>query len=332
MAKMQEKRTIWYKTAINEAMLEEMERDERVFVIGEDVDIFGGVFKITKGLVEKFGNRRVRGTPISEAAFIGLAAGAAMTGLRPIVEIMYVDFALVAMDQLINQAASSCYMSGGKVRLPLVFRGQYGVGTREAAQHSRNFESWLVNTPGIKVVMPSTAYDAKGLLKSAIRDDNPVLYLENRVLYTQKEEVPRGEWLVPLGVAALRREGADITVVATGYAVHKALAAAASLAGRIDVEVVDPRTLDPLDMETILKSVEKTSALLVVQEGVVKAGFAAEVIRRVAEEGFDLLDYPPVALGAWDVPVPFSPVLEDAAIPQSEDIVRTIQEVLGKKR
>ena len=332
MAKMQEKRTIWYKTAINEAMREEMERDERVFVIGEDVDIFGGVFKITKGLVEKFGSRRVRGTPISEAAFIGLAAGAAMTGLRPIVEIMYVDFALVGMDQLINQAASSCYMSGGKVRLPLVFRGQYGVGTREAAQHSRNFESWLVNTPGIKVVMPSTAYDAKGLLKSAIRDDNPVLYLENRVMYTQKEDVPRGEWLVPLGVAAVRREGADITVVATGYAVHKTLAAAESLAGRIDVEVVDPRTLDPLDMETILKSVEKTSALLVVQEGVVKAGFAAEVIRRVAEEGFDLLNYPPVALGAWDVPVPFSPVLEDAAIPQSEDIIRSIEEVLGKKR
>jgi pyruvate/2-oxoglutarate/acetoin dehydrogenase E1 component len=332
MAKMQEKRTIWYKTAINEAMREEMERDERVFVIGEDVDIFGGVFKITKGLVEKFGNRRVRGTPISEAAFIGLAAGAAMTGLRPIVEIMYVDFALVGMDQLINQAASSCYMSGGKVRLPLVFRGQYGVGTREAAQHSRNFESWLVNTPGIKVVMPSTAYDAKGLLKSAIRDDNPVLYLENRVMYTRKEEVPRGEWLVPLGVAAVRREGADITVVATGYAVHKALAAAESLSGRIDVEVVDPRTLDPLDMEMILKSVEKTSALLVVQEGVVKAGFAAEVIRRVAEEGFDLLDHPPVALGAWDVPVPFSPVLEDAAIPQPEDIIRNIEKVLGKKR
>lgn len=332
MAKMQEKRTIWYKTAINEAMREEMERDERVFVIGEDVDIFGGVFKITKGLVEKFGSRRVRGTPISEAAFIGLAAGAAMSGLRPIVEIMYMDFALVGMDQLINQAASSCYMSGGKVRLPLVFRGQYGVGTREAAQHSRNFESWLVNTPGIKVVMPSTAYDAKGLLKSAIRDDNPVLYLENRVMYTQKEEVPRGEWLVPLGVAAVRREGADITVVATGYAVHKALAAAESLAGRIDVEVVDPRTLDPLDMETILKSVKKTSALLVVQEGLVKAGFAAEVIRRAVEEGFDLLDYPPAALGAWDVPVPFSPVLEDAAIPQSEDIIRTIEEVLGKKR
>ncbi|MBN2551245.1 MAG: alpha-ketoacid dehydrogenase subunit beta [Spirochaetales bacterium] len=328
---MEDKRTIWYKTAINEAMREEMERDERVFVIGEDVDIFGGVFKITKGLVEKFGNRRVRGTPISESAFIGLAAGAAMAGLRPIVEIMYVDFALVGMDQLVNQAASSCYMSGGKVTLPLVFRGQYGVGTREAAQHSRNFESWFVNTPGIKVVMPSTAYDAKGLLKSAIRDDNPVLYLENRVMYTRKEQVPRGEWLVPLGVAAVRRKGRDITVVATGFAVHKALEAAETLAGAIDVEVIDPRTLDPLDMDTILESVEKTGALLVVQEGVVKSGFAAEVIRRVAEEGFDLLDHSPRTLGAWDVPVPFSPVLEDAAIPQSRDIRRRIEEMLGRK-
>jgi pyruvate dehydrogenase E1 component beta subunit len=289
------------------------------------------VFKITRGLVEKFGNRRVRGTPISEAAFIGLAAGASMTGLRPIVEIMYIDFALVGMDQLINQAASSCYMSGAKVKLPIVIRGQYGSGTREAAQHSRNFESWFVNTPGIKVVMPSTAYDAKGLLKSAIRDDNPVLFFENRVMYDENEEVPRGEWLVPIGVAAVRRQGTDITVVATGYAVKKSLAAADALAGKIDVEVIDPRTLDPLDMETILKSVEKTGTILVVQEGVVKAGFAAEVIRRVVDEGFDLLDCPPRALGAQDVPIPFSPVLEDAAIPQTKDIIRSIGEILGKE-
>ena len=328
---MDDRRTIRYKTAINEAMREEMERDEKVFVIGEDVDIFGGVFKITRGLVEKFGNRRVRGTPISESAFIGLAAGASMTGLRPIVEIMYMDFALVGMDQLINQAASSCYMSGGKVKLPIVIRGQYGSGTREAAQHSRSIEAWFVNTPGIKVLMPSTVYDAKGLLKSAIRDDNPVLYLENRVMYNENDEVPRGEWLVPIGVAAVRRQGTDITVVATGYAVKKSLAAAEALSGMIDVEVIDPRTLDPLDMDTILKSVEKTGALLVAQEGVVKAGFAAEVIRRVVEEGFGLLKRPPKALGAWDVPVPFSPVLEDAAIPQSEDITRSIGEILGRK-
>jgi len=328
---MDDRRTIRYKTAINEAMREEMERDEKVFVIGEDVDIFGGVFKITRGLVEKFGNRRVRGTPISESAFIGLAAGASMTGLRPIVEVMYMDFALVGMDQLINQAASSCYMSGGKVKLPIVIRGQYGSGTREAAQHSRSIEAWFVNTPGIKVLMPSTVYDAKGLLKSAIRDDNPVLYLENRVMYNENDEVPVGEWLVPIGVAAVRRQGMDITVVATGYAVKKSLAAAEALSGKIDVEVIDPRTLDPLDMDTILKSVEKTGALLVAQEGVAKAGFAAELIRRVVEEGFGLLKRPPKALGAWDVPVPFSPVLEDAAIPQSEDITRSIGEILGRK-
>jgi pyruvate dehydrogenase E1 component beta subunit len=322
-------RRIWYKTAINEAMREEMERDERVFVIGEDVDIFGGVFKITKGLVERFGHRRVRGTPISESAFFGLATGAAMTGLRPIVEIMYVDFALVGMDQLINQAASISYMSGGRVRVPIVFRGQYGVGTSEAAQHSRNFESWIVNTPGMKVVMPSTVYDAKGLLKAAIRDDNPVLYLENRNLYTVAEEVPRGEWLVSLGVAEVKRSGGDITVVATGFAVHKALAAAEKLAGSADVEVVDPRTLDPLDMETILASVRRTGNLLVVQEGVPKAGFAAEVIRRTVEEGFDALEHAPQALGAWDVPVPFSPVLERAAIPQTDDVVAAVRRMLG---
>jgi pyruvate/2-oxoglutarate/acetoin dehydrogenase E1 component len=323
-------RKIWYKTAINEAMQEEMARDERVFLIGEDVDLFGGVFKISRGLVERFGARRVRGTPISESAFVGLAAGAAMTGLRPIVEMMYIDFALVAMDQLINQAASTSYMSGGRVRLPLVVRGQYGTGTSEAAQHSRNFESWFINTPGYKVVMPSTAYDAKGLLKSAIRDENPVLYLENRVLYTRKEEVPEGEWLVPLGVAEVKRPGNDITVMATGYAVHKALAAAEQLASRADVEVLDPRTLDPLDLPSVLASVRKTANLLVVQEAPVQCSFASEVIRLVAQEAFGDLEHPPLALGAADLPVPFSPVLEKAAIPQVEDIVAAVLRVLGR--
>lgn len=327
--KIKETRKIMYRTAITEAIREEMARDERVFVIGEDVDLFGGVFKITRGLVEEFGKKRVRGTPISESAFIGLATGAAMSGLRPIVEIMYIDFALVGMDQLINQAASIYYMSGGRIKVPIVFRGQYGVGTSEAAQHSRHFESWFVNTPGIKVVMPSTAYDAKGLLKSAIRDDNPVLYLENRVLYLKKEEVPRGEWLVPIGVADVKRPGKDISVVATGYAVHKALEAAEKLSSIVEVEVIDPRTLDPLDLNTILNSVKKTGKLLVVQEGVPKAGFAAEVIRRVVEEGFNYLNVPPRTLGAWDVPVPFSPILEQACIPQVEDIIVTIKKMLG---
>ena len=320
-------RSVRYKTAITEAMREEMDRDERVFVIGEDVDILGGVFKITRGFVERFGKRRVRGTPISESAFIGLAAGAAMTGLRPIVEIMYMDFALVAMDQIVNQACSVSYMSGGRVRMPIVFRGQVGVGSREAAQHSRQFESWFVNTPGIKVVMPSSVYDAKGLLKSAIRDDNPVLYLENRTMYMSSEQVPEGEWIVPIGVAQVRREGDELTVVATGGAVPKALAAAASLAGRIEVEVIDPRTLSPLDMATILASVRKTGRLLVVQEGPPMASFGAEVVRRCAEEGFSDLRKPPRLLAARAVPVPFSPVLEDAYIPQAKDIVEAIEQM-----
>jgi len=325
-------RKIMYRTAITEAMREEMERDGRVFIIGEDVDLFGGVYKLTKGLVEKFGPRRVRGTPISEAAFIGLAAGAAMTGLRPIVEIMYMDFALVGMDPLVNQIPKIPYMSGGQVKIPLVVRGQFGVGTAEAAQHSQHLESWFIHTPGYKVVMPSTAYDAKGLLKSAIRDDNPVLYLENRVLYLRKEDVPEGEWLVPIGVADVKREGSDITVVATSNAVHKSLAAAEQLAGEISVEVVDPRTLDPLDLPTIIRSVKKTGHLLVVQEGVAGACFGAEVIRQVVREGFGDLESAPHVLGARDVPVPFSPILERAYVPQVEDIVAAIRRMLGRTR
>lgn len=322
-------RKIMYRTAITEAMREEMERDEHVFIIGEDVDICGGVYKMTRGLVERFGRKRVRGTPISEAAFFGLAAGAAMTGLRPIVEIMYLDFALVGIDQLVNQAAKIHYMSGGQIKMPLVVRGQFGVGTGEAAQHSQHLESWFVHTPGFKVVMPATAYDAKGLLKSAVRDDNPVIYLENRVLYLRKEEVPAGEWLVPLGSAEVKREGSDITVVATSNAVHKSLAAAERLASEISVEVIDPRTLDPLDLATILNSVKKTGHLLVVQEGVVGASFGAEVVRQVAQDGFSYLRRAPQVLGARDVPVPFSPVLERAFVPQVDDIILTIRQMVG---
>jgi pyruvate/2-oxoglutarate/acetoin dehydrogenase E1 component len=323
-------RTIRYKTAITEAMREEMARDERVFVIGEDVDVLGGVFKLTRGLVEQFGAKRVRGTPISEAAFMGLATGAAMTGLRPIVEIMYMDFALVGMDQLVNQACSICSMSGGRVKVPIVFRGQVGVGSREAAQHSRQFESWFVNTPGIKVVMPSDARDAKGLLKSAIRDDNPVLYLENRMLYNSGAEVPDGEWLVPIGIAEVKRQGKDITIVATGGAVRKSLAAAAVLQGRIELEVLDPRTLSPLDIDTIMTSVKKTGRLLVVQEGPPQASFGAEVVRRCVSLGLSRFKTAPQVLGARDVPVPFSPVLEDACIPQESDIVSAAERMLAE--
>ncbi len=323
-------RDLQYYKAINEAMREEMLLDENVFIIGEDVDIFGGVFNITEGLLEEFGEKRVRGTPISEAAFTGLAAGAAMTGLRPIVEIMYFDFIMVGMDQLVNQAAKIPYMSGGQVTIPLVVRGQFGSGTREAAQHSQHLENWFVHTPGIKVVMPSNASDAKGLLKSAIRDDNPVLYLENRNLYYKSEKAPEGDWIVPLGKAAVKLEGKDITVVALSDAVNKTLKAAEELMGTISVEVIDPRTLDPLDIETILESVRKTGNILIVHEAVAKGGFGSEIIRRVVERGFDLLDSEPVVLGARDVPVPFSPVLEDACIPQVDDIVNTIRRMVGK--
>ncbi len=321
-------RKLQYYQAINEAMREEMARDENVFVIGEDVDIFGGVFNLTEGLVEEFGAKRVRGTPISEAAFTGLATGAAMTGLRPIVEFMYMDFIMVAMDQVINQAAKFSSMSGGQVRVPITFRGQIGSGTAEAAQHSQHIENWFVGTPGIKVVMPSNAHDAKGLLKTAIRDDNPVLFLENRNLYYREEEVAEGEWLVPMGEAAVRREGSDITTVALSEAVNKSVEAAEELSGRISVEVVDPRSLDPLDMDTIVKSVEKTGHLLVVHEAGTKSGFGSEVIRRVVEEAFDSLDAEPLVLGAADTPVPFSPVLEKAHVPGVEDIVTMIERMM----
>jgi pyruvate dehydrogenase E1 component beta subunit len=321
-------RKLVYRNAINEAMHEEMELDDGVFVIGEDVDICGGVYNMTKGLVERFGKKRVRGTPISESAFVGLATGSAMTGLRPIVEIMYMDFAMVAMDQLINQAAKIHYMSGGDIHIPMVIRGQFGSGTSEAAQHSQHLESWFINTPGIKVVMPSNVYDAKGLLKSAIRDDNPVLYLENRVLYLLKEEVPDGEWLVPLGVADVKRHGSDITVVATSNAVHKALAAADELDGEFSVEVIDPRTVDPLDVHTIINSVKKTGSILVVQEGVPKASFGSEVIRLVSQDGFRYMQNAPLLLGGRDVPVPFSPVLEAAYLPQVADIVNAIRKII----
>jgi pyruvate dehydrogenase E1 component beta subunit len=322
-------RTITYAAALTEAMSEEMARDERVFVIGEDVDLHGGVYTLTKGLVEAYGTRRVVGTPISEQGFVGLSVGAAMAGLRPIVEIMYIDFIMLAMDQLVNQMAKIRYMSGGQFAMPVTLRAQAGAGTREAAQHSQSPEAWFVHTPGFKVAMPATAYDAKGLLKAAIRDDNPVLVIENRMLFFQEEQVPEGEWIVPLGQAAVAREGKDVTVVACGYARHKALEAAAQLEGLISVEVIDPRTLVPLDLETILGSVAKTGRLLVVHEAPTRAGVGAEIVRRVVAEGFDSLDAPPTVLGGADLPMPFSPGLEDACLPQVETIIAAVRALLG---
>jgi len=321
-------REITYTQALSEALSEEMERDETVFLIGEDIGAFGGVFGVTKGFVEKFGERRVRQTPICESAIIGTAVGAAMTGLRPVAEIMYVDFVTVAMDQIANQAAKLRYMSGGQVSMPLVIRTQGGDGTAEAAQHSQSLEVWFVHVPGLKVVMPATPYDAKGLLKAAIRDDNPVMFIEHKLLYSEKQTVPEGEWLVPLGEAEVKREGDDITAVATSLMVHKTLKAAEALSGETSVEVIDPRTLVPLDIEAILKSVEKTGRLLVVHEACTRAGIGAEIVREIVEKAFDYLDAPPKVLGGLNIPMPYTPPLEKAVTPQKEDIIKAVREMV----
>lgn len=323
-------RMLQYIQAINEALHEEMARDEAVFVIGEDVDQNGGVFKATLGLVERFGARRVRGTPISESAFTGLAAGAAMAGLRPVVEFMYFDFVSVAMDPLVNQMAKIASMSGGQLKVPVTVRAQSGARTREAAQHSQSLEAWFLHTPGFKVVMPATCYDAKGLLKSAIRDDGPVLFIENRQLYFDTESVPDGEWTTPLGVAEVVREGRDITVVAIGYARKLAIAAAQALEGTASVEVIDPRSLAPLDLETILNSVSKTGRLVVVHDAPAPCGFGAEVVRQVVAQGFDLLDAEPLVVGSAHVPMPFSPPLEDACLPSVASLTAAIHKIIHR--
>ncbi len=320
-------RNVTFVRALNEALAEEMERDDSVFLIGEDIADGGGVFGVTAGMLSRFGKERVRQTPLSEAAFVGLAVGAAMAGLRPVAEIMYVDFVTVCMDQIINQAAKLRYMSGGQLTIPLVIRTQQGGGTCEAAQHSQNLEAVFAHVPGLKVAIPATPYDAKGLLKSALRDDNPVIFLEHKLLYETKGEMPREEYLVPLGQAEVKREGADITVVATSLMVHEALTAAEALAEEISVEVVDPRTLVPLDLECIADSVRKTGRLLVVQEACTSGGFGSEIVRRVTEECFDSLKAAPKVHGSADVPMPFSPPLEQAVLPREETIIAAIRSV-----
>ena len=322
-------RNLTYADALNEAMYEEMERDDTVFVMGEDVDIHGGVYNLTVRLLERFGPKRVVGTPISEEAFCGLAVGAGATGLRPIIEIMYMDFIMLAMDQLVNQMAKLRYMSGGQYKMPVTIRAQSGAGTAEAAQHSQSLEAWFVHTPGFKLVMPATCYDAKGLLKSAIRDDNPVMVIENRVLFYEEEEVPEGEWIVPLGKADVAREGKDVTIVSCGHVRRKCLAAAEKLEGEISVEVVDARSIVPLDVETILASVAKTGRVLVVHESPRRCGIGAEIVRCIADQGFDYLDAPPRVLAGADLPIPFSPPLEHVVLPQEETIMNAARELVG---
>ena len=323
-------RKITYREALREALREEMRRDPTVFLLGEDIGRYwGGAFKVTEGLAEEFGDERVRDTPISESAIIGAAVGAAITGMRPIAEIMFGDLTALAVDQIANQAAKIRYMFGGQAKVPLVIRTPFGAGVNIAAHHSQSLEAWYMHVPGLYVAVPSTPYDAKGLLKTAIRNDNPVFFCEHKLLYPIEGEVPEGEYTVPLGVADVKREGKDVTVVATLYMVHKALEAAEKLETEgISVEVVDPRTLTPLDKQTIIKSVKKTGRLVVVSEDCKAAGVSAEIAAVVAEEAIDYLDAPIKRVAEPDTPIPFSPPLEQYVIPNEKSIIKAVREVV----
>ena len=324
-------REITFAQAIREALAEEMRRDPRVFIIGEDVAEAGTPFKVLSGLVEEFGRERVIDSPISEAGITGLATGAAMTGMRPVVDIMFGDFLTLAMDQIANQAAKVHYMSGGKLKVPLVVRTTLGATRRSAAQHSQSLHAWVSHVPGLKVALPSTPYDAKGLLKSAIRDDSPVVFFEDKMMYTMWGPVPAEEYTIPLGVAEVKRPGGDITIVATSSMVHVALAAAEALAAEgISAEVVDPRTTMPLDTETIIESARKTGRAMVVDEGYERYGVTAEIAAVIAEGAFQYLDAPVRRLGAMHVPIPFSPVLEDLTVPTPETVAATARALCGR--
>lgn len=319
-----------FAEAIREALREEMRRDERVFLLGEDIGVYGGCFFVTQGLIDEFGERRVRDTPISETAIIGAAVGAAMTGMKPVAEIMFADFIGVAMDEICNQAAKMSYMTGGQVKVPLVIRVPFGAGMRFGPQHSVSNEAWFMHIPGIKVVMPSMPYDAKGLMKSAIRDDNPVIFFEHKMLLlsADTQALPEEDYTVPLGEADVKREGEDVTVVATAMMVQKSFSVAEKLKGEVSVEVIDPRTLNPLDKKTITNSIKKTGRLLVVGEDCKTCGVSAEISSVVAEEAFDHLEAPIKRINAPDVPTPYSPLMEDFVVPSEEDVVREIREIV----
>ncbi|HET9001155.1 MAG TPA: alpha-ketoacid dehydrogenase subunit beta [bacterium] len=324
-------RELTFGQAIKEALAEEMRREPRVFIIGEDVAEAGTVFKVLSGLVDEFGRERVIDSPISEAGITGIGVGAAMTGMRPVVDIMFGDFITLAMDQIVNQAAKVHYMSGGKLRVPLVIRTTMGATRRSAAQHSQSLYAWVAHVPGLKVVLPATPADAKGLLKSAIRDDNPVVFFEDKMMYQVKGLVPDGEYTIPLGVADVKRAGTDVTIVATSSMVQVALEAAGRLDGTgISAEVVDPRTLLPLDAETLIASAQKTGRVIVVDEGYQQYGVTAEIASVIAAGAFDSLDAPVARMGAMNVPVPFSPVLEDQTVPTAEAVATVAMRLCGR--
>ncbi|XWN28925.1 MAG: alpha-ketoacid dehydrogenase subunit beta [Devosia sp.] len=310
-------REITLSKAVNEAIAEEMRRDPTVMLLGEDVAEAGTPFKVLSGLVEEFGPERVLDTPISEPGFTGIAVGAAMTGMRPIVDLMFGDFLFLVMDQLCNQAAKTHYMSGGKLNVPMVLRTNMGATRRSAAQHSQSLHALVAHIPGLKVAMPSSAYEAKGLMKTAIRDDNPVVIFEDKLMYQDKAPVPEEEYLIPFGEAHIKRAGRDITLIATSSMVQVAEAAAETLAGEgIEAEIIDPRTLVPLDEATLVGSVKKTSRAIVIDEGHQSFGVTGEIASRIAEKAFYHLDAPVMRMGAMDVPIPFSPALEDLTVPE----------------
>jgi len=323
---------IKYSQAIRDAIAEEMRRDKDVFVMGEDVETMGGVFGCTKGILEEFGHDRIRNTPISEAVIIGAGVGGALTGTRMLVEMQYVDFILHAMDQTINQAAKVRYMTGGKAVVPLVIRAQQGCGRGNGAQHSQNLEAIFCHMPGLKVVMPSNPYDAKGLLKAAVRDNNPVMFFEHKILYNTTGEVPENEYTIPFGKAEIKRTGKDATVIATSWMVLKAMEAAKILeAEGIDAEIIDPRTLVPLDKETIVNSVKKTGRAVIVHESHEVCGIGAEIAFVINELAFDWLDAPVMRVTSAQTPIPYSRKLEQLSIPSVERIVDAVKEVLYKK-
>jgi pyruvate/2-oxoglutarate/acetoin dehydrogenase E1 component len=316
--------------AVRAALREEMLRDERVFLLGEDIGVYGGAFGVTDGMLAEFGAERIRDTPISEAAIAGAAIGAALGGLRPVAEFQFFDFILLAMDQLVNQAAKIRYMFGGTVSVPMVVRGPAGSGTGAAAQHSQSLEAMFAHIPGLKVVAPSTAADAKGLLTAAIRDPNPVIFVEHKLLYRTKGEVPDGEYVVPLGSADVKRPGRDVTLVATQIMVPRALAAAERLAADgIEIEIIDPRTLSPLDVPTIEESVARTGRLLIVHEAVKNGGIGAEIAASIAEgKAFEYLEAPIARLAGQPVPIPYNKELERCAVPQEDDIVVAVHALM----
>jgi pyruvate dehydrogenase E1 component subunit beta len=323
---------ITYREALNQAMREEMHRDETIVLMGEEVGFYNGAYKVSKGLLDEFGPVRVLDTPITELGFTGLGVGAAMVGLRPIVEMMTWNFSMLALDQIVNSAAKMLYMSGGQFNIPMVIRGPGGSAHQLGSQHSQSLESWYAHVPGLKVVMPSTPHDAKGLLKSAIRDNNPVVFIESEVLYGSRGEVPEGDYTLPIGVAEVKRAGKDATIVAHSKMVHVALEAARELEKEgIEVEVVDPRTIRPFDIETVVNSVKKTNRVVVAEEGWPFCGVGAQVVDYIQQQAFDYLDAPVIRVTGEDVPMPYAKNLEHLAVPTPARLMEAVKKVMYRQ-